>query len=97
MIKQKQKSFFQQTAQATLEFAFAFIVLVLIFYGCVKAMQWLGIIAISPIQQHYQGIYSYSYTSQGNSSYASAVDQLSQGAKKFPQLKLVFPGHLMGN
>ncbi|HOD12842.1 MAG TPA: hypothetical protein PLO93_04085 [Candidatus Omnitrophota bacterium] len=97
MARERKKHFFGQAAQATLEFAFAFIILVLIFYSVVRAMQWLGIVMLSPVQQHYQGIYSYQYTNSANSSSASALHQLSHGDKKYPQLKLVFPGQLLGN
>ena len=39
-------------AQATLEFVFCFIVVLLIFYSCVKAMQWVGIALVRPSIEH---------------------------------------------
>ncbi|MFA6379298.1 MAG: hypothetical protein WCX16_05930 [Candidatus Omnitrophota bacterium] len=94
MAQKKRKDIFQQTAQATIEFAFAFIVLVLIFYGCVRALQWLGIVLLAPSTTHYQGLYSWP-GAKDNCSTCSPVDQLNNVDAKLPKLKVVYPGQVV--
>ncbi len=48
-IKHKKQNFL---AQVTLEFIFCFLMVLLIFYSCVKAMQWFGKATIAPHAQH---------------------------------------------
>ena len=88
----------RKRAQATLEFAFAFIVLVVIVYGCVKALQWIGVAMIGPVGQHYQGLYSYPPglgASTSNPNF-NPVDQLANVDQKTmrPKMKLTFYGDL---
>ena len=41
------------SAQVTLEFTFCFLIVLLIFYSCVKALQWYGKAIIAPHVQQF--------------------------------------------
>jgi uncharacterized protein (UPF0333 family) len=97
MKRQKTTAMIPRAAQATLEFVFAFIVLVVIFYGCVKTLQWLGVVLISPVNKHYQGLYSWSGTLNAGSASYNYVQQLNSGDVRLPSLRIVFPGQLFNS
>lgn len=83
-------------AQATLEFAFTFLIVVLIIYGCVKVLQWLGLGLGTPSEKHYQGLYSQCNTNDPAchpTTQLSAADEASGHA--LPKLNAVFRGELI--
>lgn len=92
---------FPKKAQAAIEFTFAFIVVVVMFYACVKALQWIGVAMIGPVGQHYQGLYSYPPGPDGgastNNPRFNPVNQLANVDKKTmrPKMKLIFDGKLL--
>jgi hypothetical protein len=79
-------------AQATIEFAFTFIVLVFIFYSCVRVLQWMGVALVSSTSSHYQGLYNYPLATTSDPK-AHAVEQLENiNEKTLPDLKIVYRG-----
>jgi hypothetical protein len=94
----KKKLRLNHAAQATLEFAFAFIVVVLILYSCVKALQWLGLVLGTPVQRHHQGLYTWPGATSSFPNY-DPVKQLdaadAEANKGMPSLKLIFTGQLL--
>jgi hypothetical protein len=46
--RKQQKNMIMPQAQATIEFAFAFVVAILIFYSCVRVIQWVGVALVNP-------------------------------------------------
>lgn len=92
--------------QATLEFAFTFIIVVLILYGSVRIMQWLGLSIGTPGQKHYQGLYScssisgsgYVFSCCGSDPSCHPYSQLqaaeSASVQTLPPLRAVFTGQL---
>jgi len=98
-LSHRTKSFIlRRKAQATIEFVFAFIVLVVMVYGAVKAMQWLGVALVSPIGKYHKGLYAYPHGEGASTSnpHFNPVAQLdSAGANTFlPRMKLTFDGEL---
>jgi|GEM_PF-648953 len=94
------KGNFRKKAQATLEFTFAFIVAVLLVYAGVKALQWIGVVMIGPVGQHYKGLYSYPASEGGastNNPRFNPVNQLANVDQKTmrPKMKLTFDGDLL--
>lgn len=89
------KKIYQKRAQATLEFAFAFIVLVLIFYSVVRALQWLGPVLGSPVKLHYEGLYQGATSNSPQFNYVAQLKKADEKCKaQLPRLKLVYPGQL---
>ena len=86
-----------QVAQATIEFVFAFMIVALMLYSCVKAMQWLGIALGSPVQNHYQGLYSWPGANNADPT-VSPQQQLTAAdtatTQGMPKLRLIFTGQL---
>ena len=89
-------------AQATIEFVFAFIVLIVMFYGAVKALQWLGLALASPVQQYRDGLYEYpkddplgATTSNPN---FDPREQLKSADSRMiaPRMKLTVDGQVLG-
>lgn len=96
MWTRSKKKFRSPTAQATLEFAFTFIIVVLMLYGCVRIMQWLGLVLGSPGQKHHQGLYS---LCASDSPSCNVYDQLvaaeNASGQTLPPLNAVFTGQLI--
>ncbi|MDD3374218.1 MAG: hypothetical protein PHY73_00650 [Candidatus Omnitrophica bacterium] len=82
----------QKKAQATLEFVFAFIVVMLIFYSCVKALQWAGIIFVRPIVSNESVKQN---PPADNAEWWEFKDQMTRPSEEIPQLNLIFQESLM--
>jgi len=92
-------------AQATLEFVFAFIVLMLLFYGVVRAMQWVGVVLGSSQNKHYGVLYSGSANTDLMQNTASqeismrgfnTLQQLGDSSvSPLPRLKMTYDGQLI--
>ena len=81
-------------AQATLEFAFCLIVVFLIFYSCIKAMQWVGIALVRPSIEH-KMITKNPPNDDVEAEFLSAP--LKQSKDELPELDLVFQGNILNN
>lgn len=77
--------------QATLEFAFCFLVVLLIFYSIVKTMQWIGVSLSQTANQH-EDMYADGSTT-GLRDY-DPMDQLKIVDEKNPKMEIVFNGEL---
>jgi len=90
-------------AQATLEFIFAFIVLLLIFYGAVRAMQWAGVVFGSSSNQHYALLHNGCTNTgalQNKNNWEMAgfntLQQLGDGSSTpLPKLKMTYDGNII--
>ncbi|MDP8265727.1 MAG: hypothetical protein P9M07_02140 [Candidatus Aceula meridiana] len=79
----------KRKAQVTLEFVFCFFIVMLIFYSCVKALQWLGKALIGP---HYQQ--SRAYDSDGG--LREVVDQMDAPVDQYTPLRLMYRNKTFG-
>ncbi|MDP8265173.1 MAG: hypothetical protein P9M12_06840 [Candidatus Aceula lacicola] len=87
----KEKKRNKTKGQATLEFAFCFLVLLLFFYSVVKAMQWIGITLVKPSKEHRQ-MYA---EGMSNSPNYNPLNQLRGVDETLPKLDLVFNGDIL--
>ncbi len=90
MIKRKNRNN-KLKGQATLEFAFCFLVVLLIFYSIVKTMQWIGVSFSQTANQH-EVMYA-DGSSTGLHNY-DPMDQLDAVNEKNPQMNIVFNGEV---
>jgi len=70
--------------QVTLEFVFCFLIIILIFYSCVKALQWVGITLVKTHREH-------TLIHQGT----TATQQLNNVSDDVPTMQLMYTGRLM--
>ena len=99
-IKNKEKgNKYSRSGQATLEFAFTFIIVVLMLYGCVKVLQWLGLSLGTPTEKHSHGLLYVYPQCIGNNPYCNPLSQLyaadQESSQGLPRLNAVFTGQLI--
>ncbi len=92
---EKKNTRVNKTAQATIEFAFAFIVVVLVFYGCVKVMQWLGLGLGTPVENHRAGLHGQCQGASPSCEASSQLDESNFPSMSMPRLRAVFNGQLI--
>ncbi len=82
-------------AQATLEFIFCFLVLLLIFYSCVRALQWVGVALVRAVSEQDQVAQNPPNDFDLN---PGAIGQpLLQPSGEVPDLRLMFKGQLIND
>jgi len=82
----------KKQAQATLEFAFCFIVVMLLFYSCVKAMQWVGIALVRPRIDHQEVMRN--PPNDVDVDWGDLMKPLDLPEGELPELDLVYQGNI---
>lgn len=67
------------SAQVTLEFIFCFLVVLLIFYSCVRALQWFGQAIVAPHHEH-----------RKMHQTAPLTQQMETPSDHYPRIRLIY-------
>ena len=82
----------KREAQATLEFVFCILIVFLIFYSCVKAMQWTGKALVKPGTEH-QTIWQEAMP--GYNSTTKQMQEILDLEGDLPKADFVYRGNFM--
>ena len=91
--KKKEMQRKKMQAQAILEFVFSFVIVALIFFSCVRSMQWVGFALVRPGLE--QDEVKSNPAPDNADTWGWAWNALERPSGELPDLKLVFNGELI--